>query len=99
MGQDRRGNRSQGRVTAPSPGIRCAPGTDDMPEAPSIPLVTGLLDMGAMSASSIRSAWRQVRHELCDVACCDDAYACADGADVLVIVTKWVQFRALTCRA
>ncbi|CAN5447851.1 hypothetical protein BH11PSE4_BH11PSE4_44320 [soil metagenome] len=70
-----------------------------MPEAPSIPLVTGLLDMGAMSASSIRSAWRQVRHELCDVACCDDAYACADGADVLVIVTKWVQFRALTCRA
>ena len=25
----------------------------------------------------------------------DDAYACADGADALVIVTEWEQFRAL----
>ena len=26
---------------------------------------------------------------------CDDAYACAQGADALVIVTEWEQFRAL----
>ena len=26
---------------------------------------------------------------------CDDAYACAEGADALVIVTEWEQFRAL----
>jgi UDPglucose 6-dehydrogenase len=26
---------------------------------------------------------------------CDDAYACANGADALVIVTEWEQFRAL----
>ena len=26
---------------------------------------------------------------------CEDAYSCAQGADALVIVTEWVQFRAL----
>jgi hypothetical protein len=35
--------------------------------------------------------WR----ELPDITYCNDAYACADGADALVIVTEWVQFRAL----
>jgi UDPglucose 6-dehydrogenase len=37
----------------------------------------------------------QARRELPDITYCDDAYACADGADALVIVTEWVQFRAL----
>jgi UDPglucose 6-dehydrogenase len=37
----------------------------------------------------------QARTELPDVRYCDDAYACARGADALVIVTEWEQFRAL----
>jgi UDPglucose 6-dehydrogenase len=37
----------------------------------------------------------QARRELPDIEYCDDAYACARGADALVIVTEWVQFRAL----
>ncbi len=35
------------------------------------------------------------RRELPDIEYCDDPYACARGADALVIVTEWVQFRAL----
>ncbi|MBN8974340.1 MAG: UDP-glucose 6-dehydrogenase, partial [Rhizobiales bacterium] len=35
------------------------------------------------------------RRELPEIDYCDDVYACAKGANALVIVTEWVQFRAL----
>jgi UDPglucose 6-dehydrogenase len=37
----------------------------------------------------------QARKELPDIEYCDDPYICVRGADALVIVTEWVQFRAL----
>jgi len=37
----------------------------------------------------------QARKELPDIEYCEDPYLCARGADALVIVTEWVQFRAL----
>jgi UDPglucose 6-dehydrogenase len=37
----------------------------------------------------------QTRAELSDVTYCDGPYSCAKGADALVIVTEWEQFRAL----
>ena len=43
------------------------------------------------SAPLIRSAWSRPKRELPDITYCDDAYACAQGADALVIVTEWVQ--------
>ncbi|MEH2470336.1 UDPglucose 6-dehydrogenase [Nitrobacteraceae bacterium AZCC 2161] len=76
-------------------GLTFKPDTDDMREAPSIPLVTGLLDMGAKVRAFDPVGMEQARRELPDITYCDDAYACADGADALVIVTEWVQFRAL----
>ena len=66
-----------------------------MREAPSIPLVTGLLDMGAKVRAHDPVGMEQARRELPDIEYCDDAYACAQGADALVIVTEWAQFRAL----
>ena len=76
-------------------GLTFKPDTDDMREAPSIPLVTGLLDMGAKVRAYDPAGMEQARRELPDIDYCDDAYACASGADALVIVTEWVQFRAL----
>jgi len=76
-------------------GLTFKPDTDDMREAPSIPLVTGLLDMGARVRAHDPVGMEQARRELPDIEYCDDAYACAQGADALVIVTEWVQFRAL----
>jgi UDPglucose 6-dehydrogenase len=76
-------------------GLTFKPDTDDMREAPSIPLVTGLLDMGAMVRAFDPAGMDQARRELPEIDYCDDAYACAKGADALVIVTEWVQFRAL----
>ncbi|HEY0329415.1 MAG TPA: UDP-glucose/GDP-mannose dehydrogenase family protein [Rhodopseudomonas sp.] len=76
-------------------GLTFKPDTDDMREAPSIPLVTGLLDMGAKVRAFDPVGMEQARAELPDITYCNDAYACAEGADALVIVTEWVQFRAL----
>ena len=76
-------------------GLTFKPDTDDMREAPSIPLVIGLLDMGAKVRAHDPAGMEQARHELPDIEYCDDPYLCARGADVLVLVTEWVQFRAL----
>jgi UDPglucose 6-dehydrogenase len=76
-------------------GLTFKPDTDDMREAPSIPLVTGLLDMGAQVRAFDPAGMDQARPELPEIEYCADAYACARDADALVIVTEWVQFRAL----
>ena len=76
-------------------GLTFKPDTDDMREAPSIPLVTGLLDLGARVRAHDPVGMEQARRELPDIEYCDDPYACARGADVMVIVTEWTQFRAL----
>lgn len=76
-------------------GLTFKPDTDDMREAPSIPLITGLLDMGAKVRAFDPAGMAQARHELPDIDYYDDPYACARDADALVIVTEWGQFRAL----
>ncbi|WP_441276849.1 UDP-glucose dehydrogenase family protein [Tardiphaga sp. 172_B4_N1_3] len=76
-------------------GLTFKPNTDDMREAPSIPLITALQDLGATVQAYDPVGMEQARHELPDITYCDDAYACATGADALVIVTEWEQFRAL----
>jgi UDPglucose 6-dehydrogenase len=76
-------------------GLTFKPDTDDMREAPSIPLVTSLLDMGAKVRAHDPVGMEQAKRELPDIDYCDDPYSCAKGADALVIVTEWVQFRAL----
>jgi UDPglucose 6-dehydrogenase len=76
-------------------GLTFKPDTDDMREAPSLPLITGLLDMGAKVRAYDPVGLEQARRDLPEIECCKDAYSCASGADALVIVTEWVQFRAL----
>ena len=76
-------------------GLTFKPDTDDMREAPSIPLVTGLLDMGAKVRAHDPVGMEQARKELPDIEYCKDPYACVRGADALVIITEWAQFRAL----
>ena len=76
-------------------GLTFKPDTDDMREAPSIPLVTGLLDMGAKVRAHDPVGMEQARKELPDIEYCDDPYDCVKGADAMVIVTEWVQYRAL----
>jgi len=77
-------------------GLTFKPNTDDMREAPSIALITALHDLGASVRAYDPAGMEQARAVVPgEVTYCDSAYACAEGADALVIVTEWEQFRAL----
>ena len=76
-------------------GLTFKPNTDDMREAPSIPLITALQDMGAKVRAYDPVGMEQAKSMISNVTFCNDAYSCAEGASALVIVTEWEQFRAL----
>jgi len=76
-------------------GLTFKPNTDDMRDAPSIPLITALHDMGAKVRAYDPVGMEQAKKVLPELTYCEDAYECAKGADALVIVTEWEQFRAL----
>jgi UDPglucose 6-dehydrogenase len=76
-------------------GLTFKPNTDDMRESPSIPLITALQDLGAKIRAYDPEGMEQAKTELSEICYCDGPYSCAEGADALVIVTEWEQFRAL----
>jgi len=76
-------------------GVTFKPNTDDMRDAPSIPLVTALQDMGADVRVYDPVGMEQARKVFENVTFCSDAYDCARACHALVIVTEWEQFRAL----
>jgi UDPglucose 6-dehydrogenase len=76
-------------------GLTFKPNTDDMREAPSIPLITALKDMGAKVRAYDPVGMEQAKQVLGDVTYCQGPYDCVEEADAAVIVTEWEQFRAL----
>ena len=76
-------------------GLAFKPNTDDMREAPSIPLVNGLIERGAEVSAFDPVAREQAEKILKGIEFASDAYEAAAGADALVIVTEWDEFRAL----
>jgi UDPglucose 6-dehydrogenase len=68
--------------------------TDDMRESPAIPLVCGLLDAGARVQAHDPKAVDSARAIFGDrVLYAADPYSAVHGADALVIVTEWLQYR------
>jgi UDPglucose 6-dehydrogenase len=76
-------------------GLTFKPNTDDMREAPSIPLITALQDMGAKVRVYDPMGMEPARQVLADVAYCEGPYDCVEEADAAVIATEWEEFRAL----
>ena len=76
-------------------GLTFKPNTDDMRDAPSLSIITGLQDAGARIRAYDPEGMDQARPLLSDVTYAADPYACAEGADALVLVTEWDAFRAL----
>jgi UDPglucose 6-dehydrogenase len=89
------GSEMRGRKVAVL-GLTFKPNTDDMREAPSLSIIQGLLDQGASVTAYDPEGMAQARELLGEaIAYASGPYACAEGADALVIVTEWNQFRAL----
>ena len=76
-------------------GVTFKPNTDDMRDAPSLVIVPALQAAGATLRGYDPAGMTEAGRLLSDVAWCDDAYAACEGADALVILTEWNEFRAL----
>jgi UDPglucose 6-dehydrogenase len=76
-------------------GLAFKPNTDDLREAPSLDIAKVLLAAGVLVRAYDPAAMEGARKLLPDIAYMDDAYEVADGADALVIVTEWNEFRLL----
>ena len=78
-------------------GLAFKPGTDDLREAPALEIMHILLKRGAHIRVHDPMALQSARQVLCglDVQFCEDPYSMAEGADSLVLVTEWPQYREL----
>jgi UDPglucose 6-dehydrogenase len=76
-------------------GLSFKPETDDMRDAPSVDIIRGLLEAGASVVAYDPVAQTEAEKQLPKIEYADDEYAAATGADVLVFITEWNQFRAL----
>jgi UDPglucose 6-dehydrogenase len=76
-------------------GLSFKPETDDMREAPSVDIMRGLVERGAIVRAYDPVAIEEARKILPDISYAEDEYATVEGADVLVFMTEWNQFRAL----
>jgi len=82
-------------------GLSFKPGTDDVREAPALTIVRGLLEAGATVRAFDPVAGRQFEKELArgnaqntGFQLVDDRYAALSGADALVLITEWKEFRS-----
>jgi len=76
-------------------GLTFKPNTDDMRDAPSLEIVPALQRAGAAIRAFDPEGMDEAKKLLHDVTWCADGYAAMEGADALVIVTEWNEFRAL----
>ena len=77
-------------------GLTFKPETDDMRDAPSVPIVMHLVEDGAEVSVFDPEGMDQARPLLpATVTFCRSAIEAATGADMLVLVTEWNEFRAL----
>lgn len=79
-------------------GLTFKPNTDDLREAPSMEIVRRLHAAGAQVAAYDPAGMekaRRLKGPMESVVYCRDPYGVADGADAIVVVTEWAEFRSL----
>jgi UDPglucose 6-dehydrogenase len=76
-------------------GLAFKPETDDMRDAPSVEIIRGLTERGAKVSAYDPVAKEEARKVLPEIEYAADEYEAATGAEALVFMTEWNQFRAL----
>jgi UDPglucose 6-dehydrogenase len=76
-------------------GLTFKPNTDDMREAPSLVIVPALAKQGARVRVYDPHGMSEARKLMPQIETAADPYACVAGADAMVILTEWEEFRAL----
>ena len=76
-------------------GVSFKPNTDDVRESPSLVIIPFLQEEGAVISAYDPIAMKEAAKHLENVDWKENAYDAAEGADVLVIITEWNEFRAL----
>ena len=76
-------------------GLSFKPNTDDLREAPSIKIIQSLQEKGARIRAYDPAGMKNAKKIFSDIIYCTDAYDACKGADAVIIVTEWNQFRNL----
>jgi UDPglucose 6-dehydrogenase len=77
-------------------GLTFKPETDDMRDASSLAILPPLLDKGAIIRAHDPEGMKEAQHLLSDqILYCDGVYETFDGADAVVLMTEWNQYRGL----
>ena len=88
------GGSVQGKTVAVL-GLTFKPNTDDMRDSPSLTIVPALQRAGAAVRAFDPEGMEEATKLLSGIRFCANAYEAMEGADALVIVTEWNEFRAL----
>lgn len=76
-------------------GLSFKPNTDDVRESPSLAIIQAVSQEGAEVVAYDPAAMAEARKVLDGIVFAEDAYAAADGADAVILLTEWNQFRNL----
>ncbi|RJX33146.1 MAG: UDP-glucose/GDP-mannose dehydrogenase family protein [Desulfarculus sp.] len=76
-------------------GLTFKPNTDDMREAPSLTILPTLMDQGARVRAYDPAGLEEAAQLMPGLVKCKDVYHAAEGAEALVLMTEWNQFRNL----
>jgi UDPglucose 6-dehydrogenase len=76
-------------------GLTFKPNTDDMRDSPSLEILPRLVEAGARINAFDPEGMGEAKKLMPDIFYCRDAYETMEGADALVLLTEWNEFRAL----
>jgi len=74
-------------------GLAFKPDTDDVRFAPALSIIRQLLAEGARVQAYDPKAMERAKKEIPEVTYCQDVYEAAEGADAIVVLTEWLEFR------
>ena len=76
-------------------GLTFKPNTDDMRDSPSLDIIPMLQEAGATIKAYDPAGMDECKELFKDVKFCEGPYETFDGADIVVLITEWDEFRAL----